>query len=104
MEDMVQLNIYEVKTRLSELVEQARQGQTVIIAKAGTPMAKLVPLDAPTKRRIVFGSMKGQFVEAVDFDAPLPAELQALFEGQEPRALPAVAAPAAKPRRKAKPR
>ncbi len=104
MMDIVQLNIYEAKTRLSELVEQARQGQTFIIAKAGTPMAKLVPLDAQTKRAIVFGSMKGQFVESDDFDAPLPDDLQALFEGREPGTMPAVAAPAANSRRSAKPR
>ena len=98
------MNIYEVKTRLSELVEQARQGQTIVIAKAGTPMAKLVPLDAQTKRGIVFGSMKGQFIESDDFDAPLPDDLQALFEGREPGTMPAVAAPAANSRRSAKPR
>ena len=43
----MQVNIYEAKTRLSELVEQASRGETVVIAKSGTPMAKLVPLDAP---------------------------------------------------------
>ena len=70
----MQVNIYEAKTRLSELVDQAHAGQTVIIAKAGTPMAKLVPLHHGPKRKIVFGLMKGQFVEAPDFDAPLPDE------------------------------
>ena len=48
----MQVNIYEAKTRLSELVEQAHAGATVIIAKAGTPMAKLVPLDADLVARI----------------------------------------------------
>ena len=40
----MQVNIYEAKTRLSELVDQASRGETIIIAKAGTPLAKLVPL------------------------------------------------------------
>ena len=78
----MQVNIYEAKTRLSELVDQAHAGQTVIIAKAGTPMAKLVPLHHGPKRKIVFGLMKGQIEIAADFDAPLPDELLDLFEGK----------------------
>jgi prevent-host-death family protein len=78
----MQVNIYEAKTRLSELVEQAHAGATVIIAKAGTPMAKLVPLDAGPKRKIVYGLLKGQFVESDDFDAPLPDDELALWEGR----------------------
>jgi len=81
----VQVNIYEAKTRLSELVEQAHAGQTVIIAKSGTPMAKLVPLDAPAAQKVKYGLLKGQFVEAADFDAPLPEEDLALWEGRSPR-------------------
>lgn len=78
----LQVNIYEAKTRLSELVEQARLGETVVIAKHGTPLAKLVPLDTASQAKVVFGSMKGEFVEADDFDAPLPEDLLALFEGR----------------------
>ena len=78
----MQVNIYEAKTRLSELVEQAHAGQTVIIAKGGTPMAKLVPLHDGPKRKIVFGLLKGEFVESPDFDAPLPDDLLSLFEGK----------------------
>lgn len=80
----MQVNIYEAKTRLSELVEQARQGETIVIAKSGTPLAKLVSLDAPgPKRKIRFGLMKGEFIESNDFDAPLPDDLLDLFEGGE---------------------
>lgn len=81
----MQVNIYEAKTRLSELVEQARQGETVVIAKNGTPLAKLVALTDVPKRKIVYGLMKGEFVESEDFDAPLPDDLQALFEGRQER-------------------
>lgn len=77
----MQVNIYEAKTRLSELVEQARQGETVVIAKNGTPLAKLVPLDRAPRRRITYGLLKGEFTEAADFDAPLPETLLADFEG-----------------------
>lgn len=80
----MQVNLYEAKTRLSELVEQARQGETVVIAKNGTPMAKLVALDGPSKPKIIFGLMKGEFIEADDFDAPLPDDLLAAFEGRDP--------------------
>ena len=77
----MQVNIYEAKTRLSELVEQARQGETVVIAKSGTPLAKLVALDAPEpKRKIRFGLMKGELEIADDFDAPLPDDVLADFE------------------------
>ena len=55
--DIVQVNIYEAKTRLSELVDQVSRGETVIIAKAGTPLAKLVPLASGTRRKLVFGLM-----------------------------------------------
>ena len=80
----MQVNIYQAKTRLSELVEQAHRGETIVIAKNGTPLAKLVPLDAPAKSKIVFGLMKGEFIEADDFDAPLPDDLLAAFEGRQP--------------------
>ena len=94
----MQVNICEAKTRLSELVMRAHQGQTVVIAKHGVPMAKLVPLDAPpTKRKIVYGLMKGEFEISADFDAPLPDDLLALFEGGGDDVLPeASSAPNAK--------
>jgi prevent-host-death family protein len=82
----MQVNLYEAKTRLSELVDQAHQGDTIVIAKNGKPLARLVPLDQPARPKIVFGLMKGEFIEADDFDAPLPDDLQALFEGREPDA------------------
>ena len=81
----MQVNIYEAKTRLSELVDQAHAGQTVIIAKAGTPMAKLVSLSEGPKRKIVYGLMKGEIEIAPDFDDPLPDDLLDLFEGKGER-------------------
>lgn len=77
----MQVNIYEAKTRLSDLVEQAHNGETIVIAKTGRPLAKLVPLGTPATSQIRLGLMKGEFLEAPDFDAPLPEDLLALFEG-----------------------
>ena len=81
----MQVNIYEAKTRLSELVEQASRGETVVIAKSGTPMAKLVPLSHGPKRKIKYGLMKGEIEIADDFDAPLPDDILAAFEGRDPK-------------------
>lgn len=71
----MQVNFYEAKTRLSELVDQSHGGDTVIIAK-------LVPLDGPIKRKIQYGLLKGKFEIPPDFDAPLPDEELALWEGK----------------------
>ena len=81
----MQINIYEAKTRLSELVDQASRGETVIIAKSGTPMCKLVPLSHGPKRKIKYGLMKGEIEIADDFDAPLPDDILAAFEGRDPK-------------------
>ena len=67
----MQINIHEAKTQLSQLVDAAHRGETIIIAKAGKPMAKLVPLSHGPKRKVVFGLMKGQIDITDDFDAPL---------------------------------
>ncbi len=79
----MQVNLYEAKTQLSQLVEAAHNGQTVIIAKAGKPMAKLVPLHHGSKPTVKFGLMKGEFIESADFDDPLPEDLLAAFEGRK---------------------
>jgi len=76
----MQVNLYEAKTRLSELVDQASRGETIVIAKSGTPIAKLVPLNAGPRRKIKFGTMKGEFVIPDDFDAPIDDDRLAAFE------------------------
>jgi prevent-host-death family protein len=72
------VNIHEAKTHLSRLVEQAAAGEEIVIAKAGKPMAKLVPLDQP-EPRIQFGLLQGQGSVPDDFDAPLPDEILDAF-------------------------
>ncbi|MEO8668943.1 MAG: type II toxin-antitoxin system prevent-host-death family antitoxin [Bauldia sp.] len=76
-----QINIYDAKTQFSSLVDKASKGESFIIAKAGTPMAKLVPLSegAEPKKKFKFGTMKGKIHVPDDFDAPLPDEVLDLF-------------------------
>jgi prevent-host-death family protein len=75
------VNLYEAKTHLSELVERAARGEEVVIAKAGQPKARLVPLSRPKQPRKP-GAWKGRVVIANDFDAPLPDDVLAAFEGR----------------------
>lgn len=75
------LNIYEAKSQLSALVEEAAAGDEIIIAKAGVPRARLVPLRARSPRRRP-GGAEGRIWIAPDFDAPLPDDLLAAFEGK----------------------
>ena len=74
----MEVNVHEAKTHLSKLLERVALGEEVIIAKAGKPVAKLVPLGAQPKTRIL-GSAKGEFVVPDDFNDPLPKEIQDLF-------------------------
>ena len=66
------LNLYEAKTQLSALVEDAAAGKEIIIAKNGKPMAKLVAYQPPVKRKP--GRFKGKIWMSDDFDAPMPQE------------------------------
>jgi prevent-host-death family protein len=77
------LNIYEAKTHLSALVEQAAQGEEIVIAKAGKPMAKLVPLEdqkGVTPRTFGQNALNITYI-APDFDAPLPEDIIEDFYG-----------------------
>jgi len=74
------INLYEAKTHLSRLVERAAAGEEIIIAKAGRPKARLVPIQK-TQRRRKPGLWKGRVRIADDFDDPLPDDILAGFEG-----------------------
>jgi prevent-host-death family protein len=75
-------NLYEAKTSLSRLVDRAARGEEIILAKAGKPLAKLVPFhQAPRPRRP--GGWEGRVRISEDFDAPLPQDIQGAFEGSE---------------------
>lgn len=77
---MVTTNIHEAKTHLSRLVQRAAEGEEIIIAKAGKPLAKLVPYRAKKKQRRP-GCWRGQVVIEDDFDE-LPEDIAAAFRGE----------------------
>lgn len=75
------LNLYQAKSQLSALVEEAAAGHEIVIAKAGIPRARLVPMRRVARRRP--GGSKGRIRIAADFDAPLPREVLAGFRAKE---------------------
>jgi prevent-host-death family protein len=68
------VNIYEAKTRLSQLVDRAAKGEEIIIARSGRPVARLVAWQPSAPKRKP-GRMRGRVRVARNFDAPLPADL-----------------------------
>ena len=74
------LNMHQAKSQLSALVEAALTGEEVVIARAGKPMVRLVPYNERTAPRKP-GGWEGRVRIADDFDAPLPDDVQRLFEG-----------------------
>lgn len=76
---MAKINMHEAKTTLSRLVDRAAEGEEIVIARNGEPVALLTPL-RPLARRP--GRLKGRVQMAKDFDAPLPPELLKAFRGR----------------------
>lgn len=64
------LNVHEAKTHLSRILEDVRAGEEIILAKRGVPIAKLVPVEEPSKRRL--GFLNGRLTDA--FFEPLPED------------------------------
>ncbi len=77
---VVIVNVHEAKTHLSELLVRVSNGEEVIIAKSGKPVARLVPI-VPKPAQRVPGSAAGKVIIAPDFDAPLPENTLREFEG-----------------------
>lgn len=65
------VNIHEAKTQLSKLLEAVQSGEEIVIAKSGTPIARLVPYTPPKRQIAPPGAMKGQIWIGDDFDEPL---------------------------------
>ena len=74
------INIHEAKTQFSKLIDAVSNGEEIVIARAGKPTAKLVPIKQNKQKRQP-GALKGKIKIAVDFDAPLPDDIVAGFEG-----------------------
>lgn len=75
---MTEVNIHEAKTQLSQLLRRVAAGEEVVIARSGTPIARLVPFKQRSKRVIGFDA--GLFTVPADFDGPLPNGLLDDFE------------------------
>ncbi|HYU35159.1 MAG TPA: type II toxin-antitoxin system Phd/YefM family antitoxin [Thermoanaerobaculia bacterium] len=72
-------NVHEAKTHFSRLLDRVAQGEEVIIAKSGRPVAKLVRVAVEPRKP---GRLKGRIRISPDFDEPLPAEILAAFRGE----------------------
>ncbi len=72
------VNMHEAKTHFSKLVDSVIKGNEIVIAIAGKPVAKLIPIEKKPKRRP--GALKGKIKIAKDFDAPLPEDILSDFE------------------------
>lgn len=77
------VNLYEAKTRLSELVDRASAGEEIVIAKARRPLARLVPMAKRTITRPL-GFYRDQVRIGPEFDDPLPEDIQRKFDGDMP--------------------
>lgn len=73
------VNIYEAKTRLSQLVEAAASGEDIVIARAGRPVARLTRLQKTSRKRRL-GLLDGKFRIPNDFNRPLPDDVVRSFE------------------------
>jgi prevent-host-death family protein len=77
---MAQVNVHEAKTQLSKLLARVAAGEEIVIARAGKPVARLVPVEHKGKRRVLGQDADKEFWIADDFDGPLPPEIQKYFE------------------------
>ena len=80
---MKTVNVHEAKTHLSRLIEQAANGEPFVIAKAGKPMVKVVPIDDAPKPKRRLGRLEGQFRIPDDFDTLGQEEIERMFYGEE---------------------
>lgn len=78
----MEVNVHEAKTNFSKLLQRVALGEEITIAKAGVPVARLIPIQSKTTARSL-GQYRGQIWMADDFDAPLPDDILAGFLGDE---------------------
>jgi prevent-host-death family protein len=76
-----QVNVYEAKTHLSRLLDEAAGGEEIVIARNGRPIAKLTAIERAREPRKP-GGLEGKIWISDDFDDPLPDDIQAAFEGR----------------------
>jgi prevent-host-death family protein len=73
------VNVHEAKTHLSRLLERVSAGEEIVIARGGTPVARLVPLAEEPRRP---GRLRGRIKVRAGFDDPLPDAILAGFRGE----------------------
>lgn len=78
---METVNIHQAKTNLSRLLARVEQGEEIVIANRGIPVAKLVPFQTSLNRRSSLGRDRGVLTVPDDFNAPLPEAILDAFEG-----------------------
>lgn len=78
---MIQVNIHEAKSRLSQLIAEAEGGEEVVISRSGKPAVRLVPVKSPGGIR--FGALEGKVKIPEEFYEPLPDDILAAFEGRD---------------------
>ncbi|HEY9851007.1 MAG TPA: type II toxin-antitoxin system Phd/YefM family antitoxin [Leptolyngbyaceae cyanobacterium] len=78
---METVNIHQAKTNLSRLLSRVELGEEIVISNRGIPIAKLVPFRTSLDRRSSLGQDRGMFTVPDDFNAPLPEDILAAFEG-----------------------
>ncbi len=76
---MSTVNIHAAKTHLSRLIDEVAEAEEVVIANAGRPVARLVPIGNPPGKRVL-GRLEGRLKVPRDFDASLPDDVLAAFE------------------------
>ena len=76
------INIHQAKTNLSQLLSRVELGEEIVISNRGIPIAKLVPFRTSQDRRSSLGQDRGKFIVPDDFNAPLPEDILAAFEGE----------------------
>lgn len=76
------VNVHEAKTHLSRLLRRVAEGEEIVIARSGKPIARLVPaLEASGQREL--GTERGRIIISEDFDAPLPPDVLESFSGED---------------------
>jgi len=78
---MTTVNVHDAKTNLSRLLSRVAEGEEIVIARAGNPIAKLVSVAGRKPKNRPLGRDRGEVVISDDFDAPLPEEILKGFEG-----------------------
>ncbi len=79
---MVQVHIEEIQQQLLAFLQRLEAGETLVITRAGKPVAEIIPIVSDAKALRPFGLCAGEFTVPEDFDEPLPEDILKAFEGQ----------------------